>query len=325
MANLSPVFNDEQLDNNGDPLVGGQIIFYLAGTSTITSTFTDSTGATAHSSPIILNARGEVTGSIWLTPGQLYKARLFDSTGVLIREFDNISGINDTSSTGAAATGEWIGSLTPVYLSSTSFSVAGDQTATLAKYRRTKSIVSAGIVYGTITSATYGAGVTTIVQDNDTIALDSGLSSFQYGILSPVNKSYLPSVPSGSILAFHNATAPLGWTQITTYTNNMMRVVAGAGGGSGGSHSPILMDKVPSHTHSFTTGNQSADHGHPYTIPDAATASYGAGVLSAVPSVTTANTSGVTSDHTHSGTTNANGSASNWTPKYINVILCQKD
>lgn len=327
MYNLSPVFNDEQFDNNGIPLVGGQIIFYLAGTSTVTITYIDSAGINAQTSPIILNARGETANPIWLVPGTLYKARLFSSTGVLIREFDNISGINDfTSSISGSSISEWIGSLVPVYLSPTSFSVAGDLTTILHKYRRTKLTVSGGTCYGTISSATYGAGVTTVVQTNDGITIDSGLSVFQYGFLSAENKSYLPSVPAGSVMSFFQASAPVGWTQVTTHNNKMLRVVSGAGGGSGGSHSPILMDKVPSHTHGFTTGTESANHTHNYNSPDALASVYGAGAFPAVPAFTGGTASSVESTtHTHSGTTNANGSASNWQPYYIDMILASKD
>ena len=324
MAKLSPIFNDEQLDNNGIPLVGGQVIFYLAGTSTVTNVYTTIIGDTAHTSPIVLNYRGEPPYPIWLSDGVSYKARLFDVNGVLIREYDNITGINDATSLSAAVASEWIGAYESTYISATSFSVEGDQTAILHVNSKTKSTVTAGFCYGTITSSVFAAGITTIVQVNHGTPLDNGLLLTQYGILSASPRSYLPSIPSGSTIAFFQAAAPLGYTQITTHNNKMLRVVSGTGGGSGGSDSPILNNKVTPHVHTFTTGSESADHAHPYTIPNAATASYGAGVLSAVPSVTAANTSGAGTAHHHDGTTDANA-GSNWTPMYINMILCQKD
>lgn len=55
---LSPIANDQQIDANGDPLVGGKIYTYLAGSSTPAATYTDSTGITAQANPIILNSLG---------------------------------------------------------------------------------------------------------------------------------------------------------------------------------------------------------------------------------------------------------------------------
>jgi len=325
MAKLSPVFNDEQLDNNGLPLSGGEVIFYLAGTSTVTDTYTSSSQTTLQTSPIVLNFRGEPTYPIWLADGLSYKARLFDSNGVLIREYDNITGVNDTSVIASQLTSEWVGAYVSTYLSATSFSLVGDQTSIFKVNRRTKSTVTAGTVYGTITSTSFGSGVTTIVQVNDSLPLDAGLTTTSYGLLSPTPKSYLPSIPSGSKITFFQSAAPLGWTQDTTHNNKMLRVVSGSGGGSGGSDSPINMNKVPNHTHTFTTGTNSVDHSHTYTIPNAATASYGAGVISAVPSVTTASTGGASATHTHGGTTDGNSGADTWTPMYISMILCTKD
>ncbi len=240
---------------------------------------------------------------------------------------------------------------------------------------------------------------------------------------------------AGTKLMFAQAAAPTGWTKdiSTTADNRMLRVVTGTGGGTGGSASPILMDVVPSHTHTwsatsstadinhshsgstdsrdinhihsgntggqsadhyhyFSSGNQSADHvhsgstsyvgDHTHALPAGnpgggsymygassayqfATSSAGAGGHShsfttggmSANHYHTGNTGYVSNGHTHyfdsgymntnashahnfstgnmsanathshtvSGTTAANGSAANWAPKYIDMILCSKD
>lgn len=68
----------------------------------------------------------------------------------------------------------------------------------------------------------------------------------------------------GTKLLFPQETAPTGWTQVTddSADNRMLRVVNTLGGGIGGTHSPILNNVVPAHTHSFTTGNESQGHTH---------------------------------------------------------------
>jgi hypothetical protein len=47
------------VDSNGNALSGGKVFVYLAGTTTKATTYTDSTGATQQTNPIILNSRGE--------------------------------------------------------------------------------------------------------------------------------------------------------------------------------------------------------------------------------------------------------------------------
>ena len=93
---LSPVGGvaGQFFDNNGDPLVGGKLFTYAAGTTTPQVTFTSALGVTPNSNPIILNGGGRVPAEIWLTDGLQYKFVLYSSTDQLIGSWDNIVGIN---------------------------------------------------------------------------------------------------------------------------------------------------------------------------------------------------------------------------------------
>jgi hypothetical protein len=96
-VNLSPVGGvaGQFFDNNGNPLAGGKIFTYSAGTTTNQATYTSASGAIAHSNPIILDGAGRVpSGEIWLTDGLEYKFVIKDSVDALIGTFDNIIGIN---------------------------------------------------------------------------------------------------------------------------------------------------------------------------------------------------------------------------------------
>lgn len=73
----------------GLPLAGGKLYTYEAGTSTLYDTYTDSTGATANTNPVILDARGEA--NVWLEQGVAYKYVLKDSLDVLIWTVDQIN------------------------------------------------------------------------------------------------------------------------------------------------------------------------------------------------------------------------------------------
>lgn len=82
-------------DDNGDPLSGGLLYVYDAGTTTPVNTFTSKAGTTLNTNPIVLDAAGRTPNEIWLTGGLLYKFRLRDSVGVFIGDYDNIPAIDD--------------------------------------------------------------------------------------------------------------------------------------------------------------------------------------------------------------------------------------
>lgn len=91
-AQLSPVPVFKAFGNDGEPLAGGLLYAYIAGTTTPQNTYTDSTEATPNLNPAVLNARGEC--ALWLDPGLFYKFLLTDSLGNTIPGWpvDNIPG-----------------------------------------------------------------------------------------------------------------------------------------------------------------------------------------------------------------------------------------
>jgi hypothetical protein len=96
-VSLSPFYGvgGQLFNNNGDPLAGGKIFTYLAGTTTNAATYTTSAGNVAHTNPIILDGAGRVpSGEIWLLFNTAYKFVVTDSNDVLIGTFDNVGGIS---------------------------------------------------------------------------------------------------------------------------------------------------------------------------------------------------------------------------------------
>jgi hypothetical protein len=79
-------------DDSGNPLTGGKVYTYAAGTTTPLATYTSYTGATPNANPIILDAAGRTPQQIWSTEGLLYKYVITTSADVLIRTWDNIGG-----------------------------------------------------------------------------------------------------------------------------------------------------------------------------------------------------------------------------------------
>jgi hypothetical protein len=87
-TSLSPTPKLQFFDANGAPLAGGLLYTYEAGSTTPLATYTDSTGVSANTNPIVLDSRGEA--NVWLGT-ESYKLALYTSTNVLIWTVDNIS------------------------------------------------------------------------------------------------------------------------------------------------------------------------------------------------------------------------------------------
>lgn len=93
MFELVPTLKQRFLDNNGAPLAGGMLYSYVAGTTTPKATYTDASGNTPNTNPVILNARGEC--DLWVDPNSgAYKFVLTDSLGNVQWTLDNVT-LND--------------------------------------------------------------------------------------------------------------------------------------------------------------------------------------------------------------------------------------
>lgn len=102
MATLSPAPKLQFFDANGNPLVGGKLYSYQAGTTTPLATYTSQSGATANTNPVILDSRGEA--NVWLGTA-LYKLALYTATDVLVWTVDNIGGPDQPTLAQLAASG----------------------------------------------------------------------------------------------------------------------------------------------------------------------------------------------------------------------------
>lgn len=75
-------------DNSGNPLAGGKVYTYAAGTLTPQATYTDSTGGTPNSNPVVLDSAGRA--QIWFSPAS-YKLILKTSADVTLMTIDNVT------------------------------------------------------------------------------------------------------------------------------------------------------------------------------------------------------------------------------------------
>lgn len=154
-------------------------------------------------------------------------------------------------------------------------------------------------------------------------------------------------IPGGgvNVLAWFQASPPVGWTQITSHNDKALRVVSGTGGGSGGVD-PLSTPPSTAHTHSIASAN--TDHKHltpsvysnssnqingvaenPFgTGGDASSKNLGTfasrvgGQASSVYEYSDSMNQNAT--HDHGAATGSNGPTA-FAPKYIDMILASKD
>lgn len=118
-----------------NPLSGGLLNIYAAGTTTPVTTYTSSSGLTANTNPIVLDSAGRLPGvEIWWTAGSSYKFVLMDASSNIIPDgtWDNIPGINDTTG------------LFPIPATSVSFTPTGGSATTVAAFLNTFNQLTTG-------------------------------------------------------------------------------------------------------------------------------------------------------------------------------------
>lgn len=269
MAVVTPTPKSQFVDANGVPLAGGKVYTYTAGTTLAQVTYTDNTGATPNTNPIILDSRGEA--NIWLGEA-LYKFRLTDANDVEQWTVDYIAA--PTTSLSPVLTGN-----VTISTDSSGPALKITQTGTGPVMRVQDSvdpdstpfiISSSGYVgIGTVSPAEAldidnagkiqlsdaGTPRTQISQDasnsiftaegvrNFVIKTDgvtrqtidgTGDTVFTGSVTATTFYGPWENLPAGTAMLFVQTAAPVGWTKSTAHNNKALRVVSGAAS-SGGS------------------------------------------------------------------------------------------
>lgn len=304
MAVLTPTPKTAFVDAAGEPLVGGKLYTYIAGTTTLQTTYTDSTATTANTNPIILDSRGEA--NVWLG-GAIYKFVLKDADDALIWTVDNISA--PTAAVSPVLSGNvTIDSNTP----SPALQITQTGTGPALK----------------VQDSADPDATPFIVDSTGQVGIGTATPSAALEIASPgVYKGAWAYLPAGTAMLFVQTFAPTGWTKSTAHDNKALRVVSGTAG-SGGTTAftsvftsrTITTANMPAHTHTVTDPGHT--HAGYYLKNDTTGTIYPAGggatVVNYYGAVTSA-TTGVTINSAGSGT------AMDFAVQYVDVIIATKD
>lgn len=117
------------------------------------------------------------------------------------------------------------------------------------------------------------------IQNGQSVDANPVMADFNF-IVNQVNANANPigtlTAPSGTRTIFHQAAAPLGWTQDATITDHTIQVIGTAGGGVAGAngYSTMFQAAWTSDGHALTTAELAAhshtisDPGHDHTVND---------------------------------------------------------
>lgn len=90
-AALMPDVFPQYFDSNGNPLSGGSLTFYTAGTTSPKKAYSDSSRLGLVTNPLVLDSTGRPSTPIFLGLDTAYKIVLKDAGGTIIRTVDNVA------------------------------------------------------------------------------------------------------------------------------------------------------------------------------------------------------------------------------------------
>jgi hypothetical protein len=231
-VNLSPIGNGQQFfDNNGQPLNGGLVYTYQAGSTTPLASYTTISGNIANTNPIVLDAAGRPPTDVWLTYGVFYKFVVKTSAAVTIGTYDNIYGIvgvqasvGTTIPTGVISL--WYGAIGSV---PTGWYLCDGANGT--PDLRDKFVVGAGSTYSV--NATGGSANSVVVSHNHTATTTSTDAGHTHAFTAGVQDAGGYWAGAGSFQGYNGSRTPSGSTTSSGTANITSTTTVATAGVSG--------------------------------------------------------------------------------------------
>lgn len=223
MANLGPAPKAQFFTADGQPLVGGKLYTYAAGTTTPLATYTSSSGTSINTNPIILDGRGEC--NIWFLSSSSYKLKLTDSNDVEIYVVDNITSggyvsggtiVNSSVISGTISGSNLSGvSIAESYIDSTIIGASGPSTASFTSFSGAWTSLPAGTKMLFVQTAAPTGWTKLTTDDNKALRIVSGTAG------------------TGGSVAF-----------TTAFSSQSISGTVG--------DTTLTINQIPSHSHSYT-------------------------------------------------------------------------
>lgn len=270
------------LDASGNPCSNCSLFTYSAGTTTPLATYTDSTGSTPNTNPIVLGADGgpPTNTAIWLTSGVAYKFVLQSASSATIWTVDNVVGglylsntylplaggtltgplIGTTASfSGAVAGGVFTGACTGCTGTAASLSIGGNaNTATTATHSLN---LPADFATQSAAAPANGKFVDVTATDYEGDVGDTTPSSGKFSVLSITQNASL-TMPPGNISA-NTCTTPVvqsfaGVTTTSRFVTSFATTPVGVTGwgATGGLVLALWPDLTPANGFDWSVCNQ---------------------------------------------------------------------
>ena len=293
-AGLLFVSPQQFFDNNGNPLSGGKVYYYQPGTLTPKIVWNDANETTPLTNPVILNAAGRPNGAVAIYGEGTYRQIIKDANNNQIADIVTASGGGGSGGSSATGDGDLVGTIKPWagLIAPNQYAFAYGQELS----RTTFNTLYTAITYSTSVSCTSGSPILTGISDTTQISIGSDveLSCVAAGT-TVISKTAITVTLSANSSITSDVTAlffPWGNGNGSTTFNlpdlrgyaiagrdNMGGVAAGrlttayfnpggtsdpdALGAPGGNqlHTMTLLELV-AHTHTGTTGTESATHIH---------------------------------------------------------------
>jgi hypothetical protein len=159
---LAPVLKQTHLDANGNPLVGGKLYSYTAGTLTPLATYADADGDVENANPVILDANGQA--DVWMDVDTAYKFALTDADDVPVWTVD---GVTTAGSVGTASLQDGVVTTAKLGDDSVTADKLADSVATdgdravTTNHIRNSAVTAAKVADGAVSTAKLGDGIVT--------------------------------------------------------------------------------------------------------------------------------------------------------------------